>query len=99
MSKTKLWHVSHKWDKGLVVLVKSTPFSGSIPFRTITPRAAARRYIKYNLFDTLAKTEIADRTWLGPMYFDAGEFVPEIIAQRKKERKFYRNQIKIVIEK
>ena len=65
MSKTKLWNVSHKVNKdktsktSITVVVKpgNKDDRTGMVFRTITPSAAARRYIKCNLESRLRKID------------------------------------------
>jgi len=58
-SKTRIWHVrlELETDIGMVVIVTDddprTP--GVVRFRTITPTAAARQYIRHNLARRLAE--------------------------------------------
>lgn len=58
MSKTKFWSVWHiREEKTIIVKVAPYQDGKGMKFRTITPNAAARQYIRYNLWGDIAKDD------------------------------------------
>jgi hypothetical protein len=88
--KTRLWYICSTWEKGIypLILVSAEPIDHhgyTMRIRTITARAAARKYIRDNLANQIAGADFETDNPFSP--FGWRNLPPGAIDQRKEYRK------------